>query len=104
MNRQKRSSIVLFWLVTGISAFLAYYTYMLKGMPFESGIGSLVFGFFLFLYLCWFICDTFWSDQTISWTEAVKFNLSRNPAVWSIYGYWAIFLLLPISVFLFTDI
>ncbi len=101
MSRQKFNSVVLFWLITVFSILLAYFTYIVKNISLESEKGTLVFGFLLFLYLCWFIYDTFVSNYSTSLIDAVKFNLTRNPAIWSMYCYWAAFLVLPIIYALF---
>ena len=101
MGWGKYKNVVLFWLVTGFSVYSVYTIYIAKNISLESKQGALVFSFLLLLYLCWFIYDTFVSDPDVSVIDAARFNLARNPAVWSIYCYWAIFLVLPVICSLF---
>ncbi|MFO7965078.1 MAG: hypothetical protein R6U50_14235 [Desulfobacterales bacterium] len=101
MNRRRFNSIAFFWLITGFSVFSAYIAYIAGGIALESKEGTLLFGFLLLLYLCWFIYDSF-VDITASLKDSVTLNLTRNPAVWAMYCYWIAFLILPIVYGLVT--
>jgi hypothetical protein len=96
MGKHKKSSVILFWLVTGISVLLVYSTYIKNNISLESGTGTVVFGFMLLMYLFWFIYDSFVSDPAVTFKDAVKFNLTGNPAVWSMYFFWVVFLAIPL--------
>jgi biotin transporter BioY len=63
----------------------------------DSLAGSVLIGFFLLLYLCWFIYDTA-AYSNIGLKESAAATLSRNPAAWCIYAFWIVFILVPLVI------
>ena len=104
MNKKADRSFVFWLLVTIISAFIVFVNFSVFHVSFDSLYGAVLLGLILFLYFCWFVYDTFESEQKISLARAVKFNLKNNNAVISMYFYWAVFIAFPILILLFFSL
>jgi membrane-bound acyltransferase YfiQ involved in biofilm formation len=102
MNEKADRSFIYWLFVTIISALIIFVSSMVFHVSFDSLNGGVMLGFILFLYLCWFIYDTFESVQNISLARAVKFNLKKNNAVIAMYFYWAVFMAFPVLILFFS--
>jgi hypothetical protein len=94
MEPQKNNSntiVIGYNILCLVCGFVAFKNYV----PLDSLKGAVILGLMLAGYFFWFVYDTI-ASQNISFSDALSFNLKKNPAVWAMCSFWFVFICVPV--------